>query len=107
MTLKRLLKRYEKTRKKASKMFGEIMNVYEEAYIMNDVQTVQEIYNSLYNSTLTKSMERIIQNSHYGLTNYADTDSVKDNKYHVKTTNRCGKAVYHLIYKDFDKKREV
>ena len=67
MKLKRLLKRYEKTRKKASKMYEKIVEAYEEAYTCNDIQTVEEIYNSI----------------------------------------RCGNAVYHLIFKDFNKKGEL
>ena len=95
--LKRLLKRYEKARKKASNLYEKIVKVYEEAYMQNDVRTTGEIYYSLYSNTLTKRIERALHNSHYGLTNYADTDSVKDNRGRNQ----------NIIYSDFDKKREV
>lgn len=87
MKLKRLLKRYDKTRKKATKMYEEIINAYEEAYLINDVQTTEEIFNALWDTNIQTRMKRMLLNSHYGLTNYADTDSV--------------------IYKDFNKKSEV
>ena len=77
MKLKRLIKKYNKICKKASAIHNEIINRYEEAYLINDTMVCKEIMNSLYGRCVTSI--------------YTDTDSVKDS----------------TIYKDFNKKSEV
>lgn len=77
MKLKRLLKKYNKICKKASAIHNEIMNRYEEAYLLNDTMVCKEIMNSLYGRCVTSI--------------YEDTDSVKDNNYHVIWSNRTRK----------------
>lgn len=77
MKIKRLLKRYEKIRKKASNLYEQITEAYEERYLSNDVKVCKQIMNSLYGKCVT--------------TIYEDTDTVKES----------------AIYKDFNKKSEV
>lgn len=87
MKIERLLKKYAKLCKKASAIHKEILNRYEEAYLINDTIVCKQIINSLYGRCVT--------------TIYEDTDSIKSNR----TTKQ--KTPYDIIYKDFNKKSEV
>ena len=64
MKLKRLLKKYNKICKKASAIYNEINERYEEAYLSNDTMICKQIMNSLYGRCVTSI--------------YEDTDSIKD-----------------------------
>jgi len=48
MRLNKLLKKYRKMCKKASKVHGQILAVYEAKYLDNDIKTCKQILNTMY-----------------------------------------------------------
>ena len=69
MNLKRLLKKYNKICKKASKVHEQILTIYEDRYLSSDIDACTEILNSLYGSKPIYNEKTVYS--------YEDTDSIK------------------------------